>query len=185
MKNQELNATATELRILMTILTKMARHDLQQHLDACGVDIGALPIGVMRLLHYQSLTIKDLSKHMALEPASLVPVIDDLERRNLVRRGTDPNDRRRTPLYLTEEGERLLMGIPALPIESPFVKAIEAMGEQKAQTLLALLRELANGMMQDKSTVSRISKAVRMQMAHQSFKPIERKWGMRKEHNPR
>src|SRR5689334_14835864 len=143
MKKQELCAAAAELRILMSMMTKMARQDMQQHLNTCGVKLGTLDHGVMRLLQHQHFTIKDLSKHMRLEPASLVPVIDDLEHRQLVWRGIDPNDRRRTPLHLTEEGERLLASIPVMPMQSAYYKTLETMGAEKIEMLLALMRELA------------------------------------------
>lgn len=164
MKRNEFLAAAIEIRILMAILTKLVRHELQEHLDRCGVPMSGLHHGVLRLLKHRPYTISELSKHMVVEPASLVPVVDDLERKSWVRRGTDPADRRRTPLLLTEEGDRLLTSLPMMPSSSPYVRTLERMGEQRVFELLATLRELADGASENKDIVPEISRTVQIQM---------------------
>lgn len=175
MKRQEFIAAATEIRILLGLLTKISRQEFQEHLEACGVDISTLHHGVMRLLRHHPYTIKDLSKHMLVEPASLVPVIDELEQRTLVRRTTDPNDRRRTPLILTEQGERMLVTLPTMPASSPFLRTLEMMGDEKITDLLARLRELAEGVSENKEMVSELSLTVRMQLAGRGVSPSDKK----------
>jgi DNA-binding MarR family transcriptional regulator len=44
-------------------------------------------------------------RHMNMEKGSLTPVIDRLLRMNLVERGSDPGDRRKVNLHLTELGQ--------------------------------------------------------------------------------
>jgi DNA-binding MarR family transcriptional regulator len=163
MKHQEFIASATEIRILLRILTKLAHQEFQEHLDACGVGISPPHYGVMRLLKHHPYTIKELSRHMLVEPASLVPVVDELERKTFVRRTTDPNDRRRTPLVLTEQGDQLLTDLPHLPDSSPFLKTLQGMGDAKIHDLLARLRELANGMSDNQELLAELTKTVRMQ----------------------
>lgn len=165
MKRQEFIASATEIRVLLRVLTKMAHQEFQEHLDACGVGISMPHYGVMRLLKHHPYTIKELSKHMLVEPASLVPVVDELERKTYVRRTADPADRRRTPLVLTEEGEHMLLGLPQLPASGPFIKTLDGMGDEKVLDLLAHLRELAYGMSENKEMVSELTKTVRMQIS--------------------
>jgi MarR family 2-MHQ and catechol resistance regulon transcriptional repressor len=168
MKRQEFIASAMEIRVLLRILTKMAHQEFQDHLDACGVGISMPHYGVMRLLKHHSYTIKELSKHMLVEPASLVPVVDELERKTFVRRTADPNDRRRTPLVLTAEGDQMLTGLPHLPSAGPFIKTLETMGDEKVLDLLGRLRELAYGMSEDKAMVPELAKTVRMQIGDRS-----------------
>lgn len=165
MKHQEFISAATEVRILLGMLTKMSRQELQDHLDNCGVGISALHHGVMRLLNHHPYTIKELSKHMLVEPASLVPVVDELERKTYLLRTTDPQDRRRTPLVLTEEGQQMLSNLPPMPSTGPFMRTLEGMGDDKLQQLLSLLRELAHGMSENKEMVAELTKTVQMQVA--------------------
>lgn len=165
MKRQEFIASAAEIRVLLRVLTKMAHQEFQEHLDACGVGISMPHYGVMRLLKHHPYTIKELSKYMLVEPASLVPVVDELERKTFVRRTADPNDRRRTPLVLTEQGDHMLTGLPQLPSSGPFMRTLEGMGDEKVLELLEHLRELAYGMSDNKEMVPELTKTVRMQIS--------------------
>lgn len=164
MKRQEFVASATEIRILLRILTKLSHQEFQEHLEACGAGISTPHYGVMRLLKYHPYTIKELSKHMLVEPASLVPIVDELERKDFVRRTTDPNDRRRTPLILTQEGDHMLMSVPDARTTGPFMKTLEAMGEEKMLNLLAGLRTLAAGMSENKEMITELADTIRMQV---------------------
>lgn len=164
MKRQEFVAMATEIRILMRILTKLAHQEFAEHLENCGMGISTPHYGVMRLLKLHPYTIKELSKQLVVEPASLVPIVDELERKEFVRRTTDPSDRRRTPLILTDEGDQILTNLPLMPLSSPYMKTLDEMGEDRIQGLLAGLRELALGMSENKEMVKEIAKNVRTQV---------------------
>jgi len=161
MKNEELYATAVELRILGGIVMKLVRRDVEQHLEACGAEIGSLQHGVLRLLSQQHFTIAELSRKMMLEAASLVPVIESLEKGALVKRGQDPRDRRRTPLTLTEQGAELLARIPSASPDSLLVKSLHQMGDAKSEQLLQRLRELVTLLTEDENIVREISASVR------------------------
>jgi DNA-binding MarR family transcriptional regulator len=175
MKKHDWIATAIEIRILIGILTKLTRQELQEHLDTCGVEMSTLDHGVVRLLRYHPFTISELSKHMLLEPASLVPVVDALERKNWIRRSTDPHDRRRTPLILTEEGERVLANLPMASTDSPFLKTLEKMGAARAEELLLLLRELVQGLSPNKELVGELSRTVQLQLGGRSASLSDKK----------
>jgi DNA-binding MarR family transcriptional regulator len=49
-----------------------------------------------------------IGQALNIPPSRMVTLIDDLERRRLVRRRPHPNDRRAHALYLTQAGKRLL-----------------------------------------------------------------------------
>lgn len=165
---------ATEIRILMRILTKLSHQEFAEHLENSGVGISAPHYGVMRLLKLHPFTIKELSKHMVVEPASLVPVIDELERKTFVKRTTDPSDRRRTPLVLTDEGDQMLTNLPLMPLSSPYMNTLEAMGEERVKGLLEGLRELALGMSEDKQMVTELEKTVRLQLGNRSESSVKK-----------
>lgn len=143
LSDDEFHRRALEIRILINILAKMTKQELEKRLEAYSVDVGALPFSAMRLLSYQDSTISELSRKMMLKPATLVPVIDALERRGLVKRGQDPRDRRRTPVSLTEQGAEMLARVPAVDTNDAVLISLRKMGIDKGDQLLALLRELA------------------------------------------
>ncbi len=175
MKQNEFLATATEIRILVSMLTKLTRQEFQDHLDTFGLGISMGHHGVLRFLRHHSFTISELSKHMNMEPASLVPIVDDLERKGWIRRTVDPADRRRTPLVLTAEGEQFLATMPSIGRSSPFFRTLEEMGDEKTTDLLERLRELVAGMSDNKSLVPELSKSVRIQIAARTPMATDRK----------
>ncbi len=137
--NDELCETARAIRILSTVVAKIARQDLEQHLENGGFDIRAVQYLVMRILSGQALTLADVSRRMNVDPSTLVPVIDELERKGQLRRGRDPRDRRRTPISMTPEGEELLTRSSQLDENSKLVMGLRAMGQEQSQHLLELL----------------------------------------------
>ncbi|MEV4812648.1 MarR family winged helix-turn-helix transcriptional regulator [Micromonospora avicenniae] len=54
-----------------------------------------------------------LAEHLRIAPRSATEVVDDLQRRGLVERRPDPNDRRATLVALTAEGVRTSTAIRA------------------------------------------------------------------------
>ena len=164
MNNDELCLTASEIRVLVVIVTKMAKHDIERRLAAYGAHISELQFGVMRILHHRSCTIKELSGKMLLSPATLVPVVDALERQELATRGHDPSDRRRTPLTLTPKGIELVSGLPFMDSNDALYHSLQQMGNEKSHQLLTLLRELVSAMLKDEGRVKAISTDIRSLM---------------------
>ena len=163
-KSDEFYISVHEIRILSAVLSKLLRQDFEQHLEMCGAPIGALQYGVLILLSYQRQTISELSKKLMIESATLVPVIDSLERNGILERGSDPNDRRRTPLSLTNRGNELVRAVPALSGPSGLAKSLERMGTEKNRRLRSLLRELATQMTGNERLVRGISESLRQQL---------------------
>lgn len=167
MKNDELYAIALEIRILGSIVSKFIRQDLEQHLQASGARVGALPYGVMHILRHEEMTLTELSRKMSLEPATLVPVIDALESNGLVKRGQDPRDRRRTPLTLTDSGIELLERVPSVSPDSILVKSLKRMGPEKSRQFIALLRELTVSLTDDEKIVETVGSGIRLQLTRE------------------
>ncbi|NOZ79979.1 MAG: MarR family transcriptional regulator [Acidobacteria bacterium] len=69
-------------------------------------------LGVLEaLLHLGPMAQCELATKQLKSPANLTTVVDNLERRGLVRRRRDPGDRRRSIVELTPEGEELIAGV--------------------------------------------------------------------------
>ena len=163
MDAEALYPVVLEMRLLAAVAAKVARQSLEAQLDACGVSVGVLAYGVMRLLSFQEQTISELSRTMNLRPATLVPVVDALERKGLVRRGRDPNDRRRVPLSLTERGARMVARVPLVDDGDVLVQSLSAMGTEQSRQLLFLLRQLVRHMPGGEDILCQVSARVRVQ----------------------
>ena len=135
-----------EIRILTSMLSRTAFRAFENHFAAHNVEISGIHYGILRALSHQKFTISDLSRRFLLDPSTLVPMIDSLERKGLVERGRDPNDRRRIPLTLTPDGKALLNSVSMFHEDDVLFQRLELMGEDKARQLLELLREVVEGM---------------------------------------
>jgi DNA-binding MarR family transcriptional regulator len=146
MEKAELHRATIEIRALMMLVMKTTTGDINQCLAQNNIDLNAMQFGMVRALYHHPYTLSELSKFFALDPSTLVPVVDMLEQKGLIERGRDPNDRRRVPLHLTEDGINLFQKVSILPQDSILGRSFEQMGEAKTLQLLELLRELVQTM---------------------------------------
>jgi DNA-binding MarR family transcriptional regulator len=152
----ELHIQALEVRVLAGIIARLAGRDLERSLAASNLPISALQYGVLRRLSHDDATISELSASMLLSPATLVPAVDALERKGLVRRARDTLDRRRKSLTLTGVGARFLADISASTSDENVARSLACMGGAKSQVLNGLLRELLSEMTQDPGLADRV-----------------------------
>lgn len=83
------------------------RSRLDQKIQHLGVV--APQCAVLRLLEVEGeMTQSELGAHLAIDKASVVRMIDRLEELGLLKRSSDPNDRRAKVLAITHKGTRLL-----------------------------------------------------------------------------
>ncbi len=83
-----------------------------------------------------------LHEKTAIDPSSMVAVIDELEAKGLAERRPDPNDRRARTIFLTARGLQTLERVRALAgeLQREFFAALSA---EERDTLFGLLRKLA------------------------------------------
>jgi len=143
MESVELQAAAGELLSLAGKILKTARYDTEQRLAACNVGISALQYGILSKLNGKNYTLSELSGLMSREPATLLPAVDALEAHQLLERGQDVRDRRRTPLAITRRGLAVLQQVPPVAENGLLMNALKEMGDQKVEQLLALLQQVA------------------------------------------
>lgn len=144
---------ATEIRILISIIAKLNLRAMEQRLNETLPGMSVLQYGLLRRLSDEPCTLSELSNRMLLTPSTLVPAVDKLEREGYLVRGKDPNDRRRTPLIVTEAGRRVLQTIPPIHDDDAFVRSVEALGPVQAERLRALLHALLLGVAGDQALV--------------------------------
>ncbi len=151
----ELHSQALQIRILTGMISKLAGQDLERRLQAGGLDVSMPQVAVLRRIQGGSSTISELSGEMLLTPASLVPVVDALERKGLLRRGPDAEDRRRKSLALTPSGQALLTRLPALREDDAVARGLARMRPEQTAQLTCLLRDLACSLVGDRDLVDR------------------------------
>ncbi len=135
------------------------RQPLAQHTGYLLIKLGELTLEIaeralapldLRARHFNvmamaaadvSLSQQDLSGLLGLDPTIMVALVDDLERRGLIRRERSQKDRRRYVLQLTPSGQRTLKrGFNA--IEEAENKLLAPLSHQEANTLQELARRL-------------------------------------------
>lgn len=99
--------------------------------------------GVMTMVAAQpGMSQQQLHQKTAIDPSSMVAVIDELEAAGLAERRPDPEDRRARTIFLTDRGEQTLRRVRALAgeLQREFFEALTA---DELRTFHALLRKLA------------------------------------------
>lgn len=138
-----LHDAIVELRMLMAMLAKVSRQALEQRLQALSLDISSLQYSILRVLEFEGQhTLSELSRKFVLDPSTLVPAVDALERKGYISRQRDPNDRRRMPISLTEAGQDLVREINIVHEDDPLVSSLQQMGDDSTQQLLTLIRDM-------------------------------------------
>jgi len=153
---------ATETRIFVSVLTQESQQALDRRLSEYRPRISRLQYSILCALTDGDKTIAELSQYLTRNASTFVPAVDALERKGLVRRGTDPDDRRRTPLSLTGSGHKLLTEVPFVQEGDPLVQGLRAMGGEQSGQLLSLLNELALHMPNGRQIARRVETEVRM-----------------------
>lgn len=141
--DEQLLSNAMELRALLHLVFKSEQQAMEKRLTEYDAEISRLQFGIMMIIgHHGPQTITELSRPLGVDPSTLVPSVDALERKGLVVRGRDPNDRRRIPLSLTEEGQSLGDKVRGMGEDDPLLVGLQQVGTESAQQLLTLMCSL-------------------------------------------
>ena len=112
------------------------------------LDVTPGQVRALRVLtHHGEMRMSALSDHLRIAPRSGTEVADELERRGLVRRRPDPDDRRAVLVALTDEGHRVADRVRAARDaegDAYFAVLPEADRRELAR-ILRVLRESAAG----------------------------------------
>ena len=88
-------------------------------------------------------TVKDVASYTGLEQSTVSRLLTDLEADGFVRRGTDPDDGRRTTLTLTDDGKQVVVGSVAM--RHAFLRTMtDDWSPEDLETLSLLLERFAH-----------------------------------------
>jgi DNA-binding MarR family transcriptional regulator len=138
-----------QVQALVSIAAKMIRDTMDDRLEQHQAGITTLQYGILRIIEHGAETISVISKKQMLDPSTLVPAVDALERNGFVRRTKDPKDRRRTPIQITTKGQELLARIPMLDESDSLVRALAQISDAHQRELVERLQELVSKLTSD------------------------------------
>lgn len=130
----------TQIGFLLRLAQLAVFHDFIRSFSA--VDIRPAQHSVLTLIQYNpGIRQAELSAVLGIKRANVVPLLDGLEKRKLVRRIRAESDRRSYTLHLTDKGLELMKILTRLREEHE-TRLRDLIGEEACGTLLELLPKL-------------------------------------------
>jgi MarR family 2-MHQ and catechol resistance regulon transcriptional repressor len=135
---KEMRALNTYVKLMRAAESLTAR--AHEHLSSAGLTISQF--GVLEALHHIGpLSQKELGQKILRSSGNITMVIDNLEKRNLVRRERDENDRRSYIIHLTDTGSKHIRKI--FPPHAALITGeISALTATEQETLGDLCKKL-------------------------------------------
>lgn len=134
MSNIELN----NFIALHRVVNKMDR-TVAKIFEANGLTEGQFAV-LEALYHKGDMSIGEVQEKILSTSGTIPLIIKNLEKRNLLIRFTDPNDKRRAILQITDEGESLIKEVFPF-VKKAIVGMFEPLNAKKKEQLLDLLKE--------------------------------------------
>jgi MarR family transcriptional regulator, 2-MHQ and catechol-resistance regulon repressor len=139
------HGTPEEVRALDTFIklvraTESASARIHQHLEQTNLTVSQF--GVLEALwHLGSLSQRDLAQKLLKSGGNITMVIDNLEKRQLVRRERQTNDRRVILVCLTEAGKALIQEVFPRQVQA-VVQEMSVLSAIEQENLGQLCRKL-------------------------------------------
>ena len=127
------------------LLAQVGAHAASQFAERLGV-LGLVPAdaGILRLLRMAAgLSQQELAAKLQIHPSRMVAIVDNLEKRGLLKRQPNPDDRRLYSLYLTQAGGEALEKIGKVAREHQEA-LLSALNKEERDTLASLLLRIAD-----------------------------------------
>ncbi len=139
MERQE-KTTRSESWLLYAVST-IVRKASDRVIAPLGLSIAQMPVLVALRDAKQPIMVTELARGLYLEVPSVTTMIDRLCERGLVERADDPQDRRKTLVALTQNGERLAESI-CEPYRQLHEEMFGVLDDDERENLTALLEKL-------------------------------------------
>lgn len=127
------------------LLAQLGAHAASQFAERLKVlDLAPAEAGILRLLRMAAgLSQQELAARLRIHPSRLVAILDSLEKRGLVERRANPDDRRLYSLHLTQCGGETLGKIGMVAREHQEA-LLSALSREERDTLGGLLQRIAD-----------------------------------------
>lgn len=151
--NTELHREAEAVESAVHALHRLLRRPFDPDIARSGLTVPQMN-ALEELTREDGLSLKELSRRMALSHSTVSGIVDRLERRGSVVRTPDPKDRRYSRISLSEEVREYVREMRPSRRSGPIPKALElASSEERAQIIegVATLRRLLEKVVSDGS----------------------------------
>ncbi|MFZ0745378.1 MAG: MarR family transcriptional regulator [Terracidiphilus sp.] len=127
------------------LLAQVGAHAASQFAERLGViELTPPDAGILRLLRVAAgLSQQELAAKLNIHPSRMVAIVDNLEKRNLLERRANPDDRRLYSLYLTQAGGEALEKIGKVAREHQEA-LLSVLSIEDRDTLAILLLRIAD-----------------------------------------
>ena len=140
LRNREVDSRG-ELAFLIAQVGSHAQNSFGKRIDPLSLRLAH--VGVLKAIFAaDGLTQRELGDTLGMFPSNLVRLIDELEQKELLRRGDNASDRRSYTLGLTKKGQNITSELIALT-EAHQDHICAALNETERRELTRLLRKIA------------------------------------------
>ena len=130
---------SNEIFTYSALLLKLFNQSVDERLRSLGVPMSSLQLSILRMLQHETLTVSTISERLGMDPSTIVRTVDALERKSLAGRGVDPDDRRRNPIKISQEGLELIRKVPVVTATDLSFQALQSIGTESVLQLRGLL----------------------------------------------
>jgi DNA-binding MarR family transcriptional regulator len=136
---------ATRPRGLVFLLSQVGAHAAQRFAERIA-ELGVSPadVGLLRMIAAQpGRSQRSLAEEMGVVPSRVVVLIDGLERKGLVERRREPQNRRNHALHLTDAGREVMAGVRRMrpPLEQEIAAGLDAEQRALLEKLLGIIAD--------------------------------------------
>lgn len=135
-RDAELIREAERVTVTVRALYRLVCRSFDREIAESGLtmpQVGAIE----ELTREDGLSLKELSNRMGLSHSTVSGIIDRLERKGLVGRRPDPDDRRYSRIFLSEEVKGYVRDVVPTRTLGPILKALELAGAEERARILA------------------------------------------------
>src|SRR6187549_2164015 len=99
------NAATESAELTLTLIPRLTRWAQTRVVNEdSGAELSLRQLSALQMIEDDTTTLGDVARRLMVTPAVVTGLIDRLEKRGYVRRVSEPGDRRRIHLELTESG---------------------------------------------------------------------------------
>lgn len=143
------NQTTTSDNVLISLRRIIQAIDLhsRQLVRQHGITTPQLII-LRQIQGQEAITVSEVAKQISLKQTTVTDILNRLERKGLISRQKDPEDRRRVLVKETDAGNKLLEAAPS-PLQDTFLEKFENLEEWQQNMILTSLQLLGTLMVDD------------------------------------
>ncbi len=139
--NTELIRQAEEVTTTVRVLYRLMCRSFDPEIARSGLTVPQIN-ALEELTREDGLSLKELSGRMGLSHSTVSGIVDRLERRGLVSRKTDEQDRRYSRIFLSEEVKEYVREVVPSSTLGPILKALESVSAEERAHMLGGIRML-------------------------------------------